>query len=64
MSVQERRELEQQKIVQAMESDERFERDVAKDVKIEQIREEERKREPEHEGEILKEVSSRCPTLP
>eukprot|EP00956_Cyclotella_meneghiniana_P013299 scaffold19153_cov52-Cyclotella_meneghiniana.AAC.1 len=55
MSMQERRELEQQKIVQAMESDERFERDVAKDVKIEQIREEERKREPEHEGEILKE---------
>lgn len=64
MSVQGRRELEQQKIVQAMESDERFERDVAKDTKIEQIREEERKREPEHEGEILKEVSIRCSGLP
>ena len=64
MPVQERRELEQQKIVQAMESAERFERDIAEDARIEQIREEERKREPEHVGEILKEVSSRCPAFP
>ena len=57
MSAQERRAMEQQKIVQDRNIDEMLERDIAKDVKREQIKEEERLREPKHESEILKEVS-------
>jgi hypothetical protein len=57
MSVQERREMEQRKLNEARETEEMFERDIAKDVKRDQIREEERMREPQHEGEILQEVS-------
>lgn len=55
MSVQEKRAME----LRAREADEMFERDIAKDVKRERIREEERMREPEHEGEILKEASDK-----
>jgi hypothetical protein len=46
----------QQNIVKATESEELFERDVAKDVKREQLKDEERMRQPKHEGEILSEV--------
>lgn len=56
MSLQERRKIEQQNIVKATESEELFERDVAKDVKREQLKDEERMRQPKHEGEILSEV--------
>eukprot|EP00804_Cyclotella_cryptica_P002429 CCRYP_004120-RB/>CCRYP_004120-RB protein AED:0.01 eAED:0.01 QI:1685/1/1/1/0.5/0.33/3/1371/273 len=56
MPVQERRRSEECDIIKATESEEMFERDVAKDAKREQIREEERMRESKHEGEILREA--------
>mmetsp|Transcript_1406 Transcript_1406/g.3147 ORF Transcript_1406/g.3147 Transcript_1406/m.3147 type:complete len:924 (+) Transcript_1406:167-2938(+) len=57
MSPEERRVKEQKAIVNATESSERVERDVAKEVKRQRIREEERLREDKHEGEILKEAA-------
>lgn len=53
-------EIKRKKEVSARDSRERVERDVAKDVTRQQIREEERAREDPHEGEILKEVSVSC----
>ena len=56
MPVKERRMEEQQQIVNTRESDERLEHNVAREVERELIRDEERMRENEHEGDILKKV--------
>ena len=58
MTPEERRMKEQKAIVNATESAERMERDMAKEIERENIRNEERMREDPHEGQILKEVRS------
>lgn len=63
LSVQEKRIQQQNDIVDSMESEEKVERDAAKDAKMDRIREEERSREDKHEGDILKEVSYAAGTV-